>query len=698
MQRNDAEKLLKVAINNGAAAFRDGQWEAIDALVNHRKKLLVVQRTGWGKSSVYFISTRILRDRGQGPTIIISPLLALMRNQIDAARRLGINAVTINSTNTHEWEKARKDVQANRVDCLLISPERLANDGFMETFLQPIADRIGLMVIDEAHCISDWGHDFRPDYRRIVNILRFLPANTPVLGTTATANTRVVNDIQAQFGDINIVRGPLTRESLALQNLIMPDQASRLAWLAQTIPTLPGTGIVYALTQRDSEQVARWLRANGIDAASYHSDVAHPDFGNSDQYRQHLEDELLANKLKVLVATTALGMGYDKPDLGFVIHYQAPSSIVAYYQQVGRAGRAIDYSLGLLMSGGEDEKIHAFFRRAAFPPAGQVNHLLGVLAKFNGLTIRELEEHSNLSHGQIEKILKLLSVESPAPLIKHQSKWRRTPIHYELDQNRVNRLTELREHEWQQVLAYLNEPRCLMAFLRHALDDAENDACGKCVRCLERELVSSKVDGRLVHQAATFIRHAELPIKPKKQIAKGGFEHYGFPTNLPLNIQAAEGRVLSQWRDGGWGELAANGKELGHFDDALVSAMAEMIQSRWQPNPKPTWLCCVPSLGHPTLVPDFAQRLANALGVPFVNCVIKVRQNEPQKWQNNRFHQCRNLDGVFAVNAHIPPGPVLLVDDMIDSGWTMTVIAALLKQAGSEHVYPLAISSTASNA
>ncbi|WP_321367531.1 RecQ family ATP-dependent DNA helicase [Pseudomonas extremaustralis] len=698
MQRNDAEKLLKVAINNGAAAFRDGQWEAIDALVNHRKKLLVVQRTGWGKSSVYFISTRILRDRGQGPTIIISPLLALMRNQIDAARRLGINAVTINSTNTHEWEKARKDVQANRVDCLLISPERLANDGFMETFLQPIADRIGLMVIDEAHCISDWGHDFRPDYRRIVNILRFLPANTPVLGTTATANTRVVNDIQAQFGDINIVRGPLTRESLALQNLIMPDQASRLAWLAQTIPTLPGTGIVYALTQRDSEQVARWLRANGIDAASYHSDVAHPDFGNSDQYRQHLEDELLANKLKVLVATTALGMGYDKPDLGFVIHYQAPSSIVAYYQQVGRAGRAIDYSLGLLMSGGEDEKIHAFFRRAAFPPAGQVNHLLGVLAKFNGLTIRELEEHSNLSHGQIEKILKLLSVESPAPLIKHQSKWLRTPIHYELDQNRVNRLTELREHEWQQVLAYLNEPRCLMAFLRHALDDAENDACGKCVRCLERELVSSKVDGRLVHQAATFIRHAELPIKPKKQIAKGGFEHYGFPTNLPLNIQAAEGRVLSQWRDGGWGELAANGKELGHFDDALVSAMAEMIQSRWQPNPKPTWLCCVPSLGHPTLVPDFAQRLANALGVPFVNCVIKVRQNEPQKWQNNRFHQCRNLDGVFAVNAHIPPGPVLLVDDMIDSGWTMTVIAALLKQAGSEHVYPLAISSTASNA
>ncbi|HAL69155.1 MAG TPA: ATP-dependent DNA helicase RecG [Pseudomonas sp.] len=698
MQRNDAEKLLKVAIDNQAAVFRDGQWEAIDALINHRQKLLVVQRTGWGKSSVYFISTRILRDRGQGPTIIISPLLALMRNQIEAARRIGVNAVTINSTNTQQWEEARQDVLANRVDCLLISPERLANDDFMEDILQPIADRIGLMVIDEAHCISDWGHDFRPDYRRIVNILRFLPANTPLLGTTATANTRVVNDIRAQFGDIHIVRGPLTRESLSLQNLIMPDQASRLAWLAQTIPTLPGTGIVYALTQRDSEQVARWLRANGINAAPYHSDVANSDFANSDQYRQYLEDQLLANNLKVLVATTALGMGYDKPDLGFVIHYQAPSSIVAYYQQVGRAGRAIDHSLGLLMSGEEDEQIHDFFRRAAFPPPRQVNHLLRVLAQSNGLTIRELEEHSNLSHGQIEKILKLLSVESPAPLIKHESKWVRTPVHYELDENRINRLTGLREHEWQQVQAYLSEPGCLMAFLRHALDDPEDDACGKCERCLGRELVSSQVDSRLVHQAATFIRHAEFPIKPKKQIAKGGFEQYGFPTNLPANLQATEGRVLSQWRDGGWGELAANGKERGYFDDALVTAMAEMIQSRWQPNPKPTWLCCVPSLGHPTLVPDFAQRLANTLGIPFVNCVTKVKENEPQKWQNNRFHQCRNLDGVFAVNASIPAGPVLLVDDMIDSGWTMTVIAALLKQAGSDLVYPLAISSTASNA
>lgn len=696
MTRDEAEGLLKAALGNATAQFRDGQWEAIDTLVNQRKKLLVVQRTGWGKSSVYFISTRILRDRGKGPTIIVSPLLALMRNQIEAAKRLNIRAVTINSTNTHDWDKAKRAVLANEVDCLLISPERLANDGFVETVLQPIADHIGLMVIDEAHCISDWGHDFRPDYRRIVNIMRFLPENTAILGTTATANNRVVEDIREQFGDISVQRGTLVRESLALQNLHLPDQATRLAWLARVIPTLPGTGIVYALTQRDADQVAAWLRANDISAAAYHSDVSHSHFANSDAYRQYLEDALLTNKIKVLVATSALGMGYDKPDLGFVVHYQAPGSVVDYYQQVGRAGRAINYSLGVLLSGTEDEAIHDFFRRSAFPTAGQVAHVLGSLEKFDGLSARELEEHSNLASGQIEKVLKFLSVENPSPLIKIGTRWHRTPVRYQLDEMRIARLTQRREQEWAQVKAYLEESGCLMAFLRKALDDPQHEDCGKCAGCLNKELVSVAVDVGDVHQAATFIRHAEFPIKPKKQIAKDAFNQYRFPINLPEALQFEEGRVLSRWRDGGWGDLAAEGKERGRFDDYLVVATVEMIKQRWKPVSVPTWLCCVPSLGHPTLVPDFARRLASALGIPFFDCVNKVRANQPQKYQHNRFHQCRNLDGVFAIDEGIPAGPVLLVDDMIDSGWTLTVISALLRKAGSGPVYPVAISSTAS--
>ena len=694
MIRAQAQQLLQAALANPSAEFREGQWEAIDALVNHRQKLLVVQRTGWGKSSVYFISTRIFRDRGMGPTIIVSPLLALMRNQIESAQRLGIVAETMNSTNSADWQEVTRRILTNQIDCLLISPERLANDGFIDTVLQPIADRIALMVIDEAHCISDWGHDFRPDYRRIVNILRQLPANTPVLGTTATANDRVVDDIQIQLGDIQIHRGPLTRESLALQAMILPDQASRLAWLAQVIPTLPGTGIIYTLTVRDAEQVAKWLGLNGIDARAYYGSVENEDFENSDTYRQHLEGLLLNNQLKVLVATTALGMGYDKPDLSFVIHYQAPGSIVAYYQQVGRAGRGIDHAVGVLMSGVEDQDIHEFFRASAFPSEGQVNEILQLLEQSDGLTLRSIEEHTNLRHSQIEKVLKLLSVENPAPVIKDGSRWLRTPVHYRMDHNRIAHLTRQRVQEWLEVQAYITDIGCKMTFLRRALDDFDPTSCGKCSSCLGHPEINVYVDPILAHRAGTFLKHAEMVIEPKAQVASNAFLEYGFRGNLPQHLRAQEGRVLSRSGDAGWGRLVADNKHAGRFNDELVDAMVEMIQQRWQPNPAPLWVCCVPSRNHPELVPDFARRLAVRLGLPFIDAISKVKDNQPQKVQQNRFHQCRNLDGAFEVSQRYPGQPVLLVDDVVDSGWTLTVIAALLQQAGSGPVYPVALASS----
>ncbi len=694
MNKIQAQQLLKTALANPKAEFRDGQWEAIDALVNHRQKLLVVQRTGWGKSSVYFISTKIFRDRGMGPTIIVSPLLALMRNQIESAQRLGVVAETMNSTNQNDWQAVTRRVLNNKIDCLLISPERLANDSFIETVLQPIADKIALMVIDEAHCISDWGHDFRPDYRRIVNILRQLPANTPVLGTTATANNRVVKDIQTQLGNIQIHRGPLTRESLALQTMILPDQASRLAWLAQVIPTLPGTGIVYTLTVRDAEQVAQWLSDNGIDAKAYHGSVEADGFENSNDYRQYLEELLLNNQLKVLVATTALGMGYDKPDLSFVIHYQAPGSIVGYYQQVGRAGRGIDYAVGVLMSGVEDVDIHEFFRESAFPSELQVKEILQLLEHSDGLSLRSIEERSNLRHGQIEKVLKLLSVESPAPVIKIGSQWRRVPVPYKMDHARIAHLTGQRIQEWQEVQAYLAYNGCKMTFLRRALDDLDPTPCGKCSSCIGQSVIKRVVDPALAHSAGTFLKHAEMLIIPKVQVAANAFLKYGFRGNLPQKFQAQEGRVLSRWGDAGWGRMVADNKHAGRFSDDLVEAMAEMIQQRWQPNPAPQWVCCVPSRNHPELVPNFANRLAARLGLPFVNAVSKVKDNQPQKGQQNRFHQCHNLDGVFAVSQLHRNKPVLLVDDVVDSGWTLTVIAALLQQAGSGFVYPVALASS----
>ncbi|WP_368448646.1 RecQ family ATP-dependent DNA helicase [Cobetia amphilecti] len=703
MDRPQAEQLLKTALDNDAASFRSGQWEAIDALVNQRRKLLVVQRTGWGKSSVYFISTRILRDRGRGVTIIISPLLALMRNQIESARRLGIRAATINSTNHHEEESVKRALFAGEVDCLLISPERLANDTFVQTVLMPISDNIGLMVVDEAHCISDWGHDFRPDYRRIVGILRQLPPGVPVLGTTATANDRVIEDIRSQLGDILILRGALSRESLALQAMTIPDQASRLAWLAQVIPTLPGTGIIYTLTTRDAEQVANWLQRNDIEASAYYSNVSPPEWlqaqglTDDNRYREYLEGRLLRNELKVLVATGALGMGYDKPDLSFVIHYQAPGSIVAYYQQVGRAGRAIDSALGILMAGHEDDDIHDYFRRSAFPTDHEINSVLDTLAQFDDLSIRAIEQHANLRRSQIDKTLKILSVESPAPVVKNGSAWRRTPVPYRPDHQHIRHLTEIRQGEWQQVNDYINTRECLMNFLRFALDDPESEPCGKCANCLGQPVVPPQVDPHLTHQAATYQRQAEMPIKPRKQVAANAFQQYGFRGNLSPGLQAQEGRVLSRWNDGGWGRLVKQGKHQGQFSDDLVEAMAQMIEQRWQPQPRPGWVCAVPSLNHSYLVPDFALRLSNRLGLRYIEAVRKIRYNEPQKGQQNGFHQCRNLDGVFEVANGIPREAVLLVDDIVDSGWTMTVIAALLQRSGTGPVYPIALASSSVN-
>ncbi|HEL5132873.1 TPA: RecQ family ATP-dependent DNA helicase [Escherichia coli] len=705
MNRAQAQQLLQTALANPAAEFRDGQWEAIDALVNHRQKLLVVQRTGWGKSSVYFISTKIFRDRGMGPTIIVSPLLALMRNQIESAARLGIVAETMNSTNTDDWRSVTQRILNNQIDCLLISPERLANDSFIETVLQPIADRIALMVIDEAHCISDWGHDFRPDYRRIVNILRQLPANTPVLGTTATANNRVVADIQTQLGNIQIHRGPLIRESLSLQTMVLPDQASRLAWLAQVIPTLPGTGIVYVLTQRDADLVAKWLNQQGISALAYYSGVTHPNFVNyagkedTDLYRQFLETQLLENKIKVLVATTALGMGYDKPDLGFVLHYQAPSSIVAYYQQVGRAGRGIENAIGVLMSGTEDNDIHAFFCRTAFPSQDDVQRLLAALEDADGLSLEKLEKEANLPQKRIEHVLKYLRTESPSPVIAIGKTWFRAPVRYQMDLEHIRKITEIREREWSEINDYLNTSGCLMLALRNALDDPSQETCGKCENCIAEPVLTKVFDQEIGIRATQFLRHSEEIIKPRKQIAASNdeaartFVEYEFPRNLG-DLVAQEGRVLSRWGDAGWGRTVADNKHAGRFSDELVEAMAEMIQQRWQPNPAPQWVCCVPSRNHPELVPDFARRLAARLGLPFVDAVSKVKDNQPQKGQQNRFHQCRNLDGAFAVTQLYQGQPVLLVDDIVDSGWTLTVVAALLQQAGSGVVYPIALASS----
>jgi len=684
--RTRALTLLRQALRDVEAEFRHGQWEAICALVQRHARLLVVERTGWGKSLVYFLATRFLRGQGAGCTLLISPLLSLMRNQIAAARNIGVRAETINSTNEADWVSIEEGLRQDEFDVLLISPERLANDGFVTRCLLPIANRVGLFVVDEAHCISDWGHDFRPDYRRIVRILRALPRNIPVLATTATANDRVVKDIVRQLGpDLEVQRGPLTRASLRLQNIYLPSQAERMAWLANVIPNLPGSGIVYTLTVRDSERLAAWLKSQHTDAEPYHGEM-------ETKQREALENRLLRNEVKALVATVALGMGFDKPDLGFVIHFQRPASVVHYYQQVGRAGRAVDNAYGVLLNGEEDDDIADYFIRTAFPTPEDVDQLLAAMRAAEGaLTVPRLQQRVNLSKGTIDKILKFLLIESPAPIQKSPSGYVLNPVRWQMPLDRVERITALRRQEQERMRVYMTSRDCLMQFLAEELNDPNAVPCGKCVNC-RGELLPEGYPDDLAQAAVDFLDRLENPIQPRKKWPPGLAEP-DMRGNIASQYQFLEGRALCRWGDPGLGVLVRRGKQQDHhFDDQLVEAAARLIGNRWRPDPAPSWLTCVPSRRHQTLVPDFARRLACRLGVPFVECIHMVRDAAPQKTRANSFQQAQNVAGAFVIDgAMVRREPLFLVDDMVDSRWTFTVLTVLLRKAGSGPVYPLAL-------
>lgn len=691
--KQKAEIYLRQALQNPHASFREDQWESINAVI-HGRRVLVVQRTGWGKSMVYFIATKILRDQGSGPTLLVSPLLSLMRNQLQAAHRIGIRARKVDSTNREDWDDIQHEFATNSLDLLLISPERLQNHYFQEQFLQKFVGNLGLFVVDEAHCISDWGHDFRPDYRRISRVIQAMPRSSPVLATTATANNRVAHDIASQLGqDIITQRGSLVRNSLKLQNIIMPNAAARLAWLAQTIPHLEGSGIIYTLTQQDAEQVAAWLQKNGIKAKPYHAGIENTMNGYIS--REALEDDLLQNKIKVLVATVALGMGFDKADLCFVIHYQRPSSVVHYYQQVGRAGRAVDNAYGILLGGAEDDRIADYFARTSFPPEAHIVDLLTILQTSEaGFSVAMLEKQLNLSRKQINKVLTFLSFESPSPIVKIDRQWQATPmaLSYKPNTAYIQGILETRHKEQEQMQTYMLHQGCLMHFLQEALDDTTAKPCGQCKNCKPELLLDEEYDTDLMRKALVFLRRKHYPILPRKQWpAADIFTRCATgKVTIPHEFRLQEGRALCLWDDAGWGKLVKHGKyEEGYFSDELVRACFAMVQG-WAPKPAPTWVTCVPSLKHPDLVPSFAMRLAKALGLPFVPSLRKARDNSEQKEMRNSYQQVLNLKGVFAVQ-DVLTGPCLLVDDIIDSGWTFTIAGASLRAKGCEAVYPLAL-------
>ena len=670
---------LRILTDDPDAEFRPGQLEAIRDVVADRARVLCVQRTGWGKSAVYFVATALLREAGAGPTLIISPLLALMRNQIAAAERLGLRAHTINSTNREEWDEVGDRLATGTIDLLLISPERLNNPHFREDMLPLFSASVGLLAIDEAHCISDWGHDFRPDYRRVRDMLDALAPRVAVLGTTATANDRVVADVVEQLGGrepLRTYRGPLARSSLRLEVVNLPRPAERLAWLADNVPRMMGSGIVYTLTRRDAEQVAAFLCAQGIPALAYSGDQETGD-------RIDAEDRLLRNEIKVVVATSALGMGYDKPDLTFVVHYQAPGSVVSYYQQVGRAGRGVEHADIVLLRGGEDRRIQDFFIEQAFPDRERVNAVLGELeaAGEDGRTTRELMAAVNLGMGRIEAMLKILDVEGA--VVRMGSRWKLLPgSSWTYDAERYAQVTALRRAEQRAMAAFGSDGRCLMRVLQEELDDPAPEDCGCCSVCAGPRFDAPPVPA-LVEAAGRHLRSTPIELDVRKMAP----DARGVMRKIPTDVLVEPGWALARFGDGGWWPALERGLESGDFAEDVVQALADVVRRAGGVD----WLTSVPSVRLGAVLTRLGARIAEALSVPNVELVARVAARPPQREMANAAQQAANVRGAFRIVATPPAGVGALLDDRRISGWTLAMVGGQLRRAGAQRVLPLAL-------
>jgi ATP-dependent DNA helicase RecQ len=681
----DALARLRALTDDQSAEFREGQLEAIRDVAVDRARVLCVQRTGWGKSAVYFVATALLREAGAGPTLIVSPLLALMRNQLVAARRLGLRAHTINSTNREEWNEVRDQLAAGTLDLLLISPERLNNPRFRDEMLPLFAASVGLLVIDEAHCISDWGHDFRPDYRRVRDMLDALAPDVAVLGTTATANDRVVADVVEQLAapdgaPLRAYRGPLARTSLRLEVVDLPRPAQRLAWLVEHLGgpgSIPGSGIIYTLTKRDAEQVAAFLSANGIPAESYSGDQ------DTDQ-RVATEERLQNNQIKAVVATSALGMGYDKADLAFVVHYQAPGSVVSYYQQVGRAGRGVEHADVVLLRGGEDERIQDFFIEQSFPSRERVSAVLADLeaAGEAGRTTRELLAVVNVGMGRLEAMLKILDVEGAVR--RDGSRWLAvSDPGWSYDAERYAHVTALRRAEQAAMAGFGADGRCLMRALQEELDDPNPENCGRCAVCTAPRFAQPP-DPALVEQAGRHLRSRPIEIEAKKMAP----DAEGAMRKIPDGVRIDPGWSLARFGDGGWWPAVERGLQSGEFEADVVGALADVVRAG---GIGARWVTTVPNVRLGGVIAQLGKRLAAELGVAYVELVERVAERPPQREMANAVSQAANVRGAFRVKGSPPPGVGVLLDDRRSSGWTLAMVGGQLRMAGAERVVPIVL-------
>ncbi len=657
------------------AAFREGQYEAIYATMT-KKRTLVVQKTGWGKSLVYFCCTKLLREQNKGVTFVVSPLLVLMQNQLEAAEKLGLKCEVLNSDTKENHAEILESLKNNEVDLVLITPETL----FTEQVQKALGKiQIGLLVIDECHCISDWGHDFRQEYGKLREVISILPTNVPVLATTATANDRVIKDLEQQLGgDVFVSRGPLTRQSLSIQVLKMPSKVERYAWILENINKLEGSGIIYCLTQRDCDYLASFLNQNGISAMPYYSSEDRND------ENKLAEEKFKRNEIKAMVATIKLGMGYDKGDVSFVIHYQMPSNIVSYYQQIGRAGRNIKRAYTFLMYGKEDMDIINYFINTAFPSKEETDKIMDLVGENDGIKLYQLESQLNISTSRLKKAISFLL--NDGFIRKEKTSYYLTPKMYFYDEEKYNAITEIRRNEADKMIELSETKECYSKFIVNCLDDRSAVPCGNCSNCLGRELLSKEVSLKAKETAAAYINRLSLTIEPRKR-----FVYSEVTSNCAIKHVNKEGICLSRYGEVGYGELVKRDKEAGkeRFCRELIGKSAELLRDLVKEQ-KITHVTYVPSL-RSNMVKELAKELALSLKLEFAD-LLEKHVARGQREMENSSYQCQNAFKSFEVkeNAKMPK-KVILVDDLVSSRWTLTVCGYKIMENGTEEVYPFAL-------
>lgn len=675
-----AQKIINELFGEGAA-FREGQYEAIEATMT-RPRTLVVQRTGWGKSLVYFACTKLLRQGGEGITIVISPLLVLMQNQLEAAKALGLRCEVLNKTSIERHAEILKKIKRQELDIVLITPETLFKDEILSEIKNA---KIGLFVIDEAHCISDWGHDFRVEYSRLREVISQLDPEIHILATTATANNRVIEDLTAQLGDdVYVSRGPLTRQTLSIQVLNMPSRAQRYGWILENIGKLEGSGIIYCLTKRDCQSLADFLTRNGVSVMPYYSEKG------LEERNAEAERAFKNNEIKALVATIKLGMGYDKGDISFVIHYQMPSSIVSYYQQIGRAGRSIDNANVFLMYGKEDMTIVNYFIDVIFPSREDAYGIFDLICQSNGIKIRAIEASLNITKRRIERTVEFL--ESQGVIEVRSGKYFATGKELFYDGERYEKILALRRLEARQMYDLSTQDGCLSRYIVNAIDDFSATDCGRCTSCTGRLILPDTVSAEYEQRGADYINHLIHTIAPRKM----------WPSLEELPASKIEyvnecGICLCQYGEVGYGALVKRAIECGErISDEVVARAVELLLPLIAEN-NIKYLTVVPSSRQSQLL-DAAERICAACSITLVE-LLEKKPSPTQSQMENGAHKCANALGAYSVRDDIcrktdTSQGIILLDDTVSSRWTMTVCGYRLMQNGVPRVFPVALADT----